>query len=270
MPPQRREALERALAHAPRDEADQIFGPDMDTDETCMAWINDEIGRAAIQGFDAVGKLAARFPGARAAKLVAASDSRGVIADEKGIDVAALIGPKEGGRTDYPSGRPLERDAVIDIECDIWIPAPRPDVIDDDVVIGRLRTTLVPEGANIPLTPGAEDALHAGGVLVMRDFIANAGVICAALEYAGATQSQAFQAIEERIRATTAARRRGCPGHGTRPGGRDDAAIQHHVISSRSGGMRTDAAHLTICAVANPGRTTGSGTSCIAPSPRIP
>ncbi|MGE5337186.1 MAG: Glu/Leu/Phe/Val dehydrogenase, partial [Gemmatimonadota bacterium] len=95
--------------------------------------------------------------------------------------------------------------------------AARPDVIDESNV-GRLRTKLLLEGANIPLTPGAEEALHARGVLVMPDFIANAGgVICAALEYAGATQSQAFQAIEEKIRANTAAvleavtRQRGTP-----------------------------------------------------------
>jgi glutamate dehydrogenase (NAD(P)+) len=43
-------------------------------------------------------------------------------------------------------------------------------------------------------------------VLVVPDFIANAGgVICAAMEYAGATQTLAFQAIEEKIRANTEA-----------------------------------------------------------------
>lgn len=62
------------------------------------------------------------------------------------------------------------------------------------------------EGANIPCTPGAERYLHDRGVLVVPDFIANAGgVICAAMEYRGATQSQAFQVIEERIRDNTRA-----------------------------------------------------------------
>ena len=55
------------------------------------------------------------------------------------------------------------------------------------------------------------------GILVVPDFIANAGgVICAAMEYAGATQAAAFQAIEEKIRANTeavldAAARQGLP-----------------------------------------------------------
>jgi glutamate dehydrogenase (NAD(P)+) len=40
----RKERLIRAFAHALRNESDYIFGPDMGTDETCMAWIKDEIG----------------------------------------------------------------------------------------------------------------------------------------------------------------------------------------------------------------------------------
>jgi glutamate dehydrogenase/leucine dehydrogenase len=46
MPADRKERLIRAFAHALRREDDYIFGPDMGTDETCMAWIKDEIGRA--------------------------------------------------------------------------------------------------------------------------------------------------------------------------------------------------------------------------------
>ena len=41
-----KEGLIRAFAHALRNETDYIFGPDMGTDENCMAWIKDEIGRS--------------------------------------------------------------------------------------------------------------------------------------------------------------------------------------------------------------------------------
>ena len=247
MPREQKEPLIRMFAHALRSEHDYIFGPDMGTDETCMAWVQDEIGRAvglpaavggipldeigatgwglfhaadvaarelglglegarvAIQGFGAVGRHAARFLATRGAVLVAASDSHGAIVSERGIDVAALARLKREGRTvgDYPDGRKVERECVIDVECDIWIPAARPDVVREDNV-GRLNTKLVLQGANIPFTAGAEKILHERGVLVVPDFIANAGgVICAAMEYAGATQTAAFQAIEEKIRANT-------------------------------------------------------------------
>ncbi|MGE5240950.1 MAG: Glu/Leu/Phe/Val family dehydrogenase [Bacteroidota bacterium] len=247
MPAADKERLLRAFAFALRHEDAYIFGPDMGTDETCMAWIKDEIGRSvglpreiggipldeigatgwglrhvtevalryrdfaiqgarvAVQGFGAVGKHAARFLAAEGAMLVAAADSAGTIHNPQGLDVERLIRLKESGRAvrDYPDGQKLERDAVIDVECDIWIPAARPDVIREDNV-DRLKTRLVIEGANIPFTLGAEKRLHDKGVLVVPDFIANAGgVICAAVEYRGATQTEAFQVIAEKLRANT-------------------------------------------------------------------
>jgi hypothetical protein len=68
----------------------------------------------------------------------------------------------------------------------------------------RLKTRLMPQGANIPCTPEAEAALHKMGVLVIPDFIANAGgVICASIEFRGGTQRAAFDYIDERIRTNT-------------------------------------------------------------------
>ena len=245
MPPDRKERLIRTFAHALRHEQDYIFGPDMGTDERCMGWIQDEIGRAVglpaamggipldelgatgwglrhaaevaaghcgmalegsrvvIQGFGAVGKHAARFLAEKGARIIAVSDTSGTLHDAGGLDVTRLIALKEEGRSvcDYGGGRQLDRDAALDIPCDIWIPAARPDVVREDNV-ARLRTRLVLQGANIPFSLGAEQALHARGVLVVPDFIANAGgVICAAMEYRGATQSQAFDAIQEKIRS---------------------------------------------------------------------
>ncbi len=158
--------------------------------------------RVVVQGFGSVGKHAARLLVDRGAILVGASDSRGTLVDADGLDVAALIELKNAGESlhRYPRGRKLERDAVIDIPCDIWIPAARPDVIHADNV-GRLRTRLVAQGANIPCTAEAERSLAEAGVLVIPDFIGNAGgVICAAMEFQGGTQAMAFAAIDEKIR----------------------------------------------------------------------
>jgi hypothetical protein len=78
------------------------------------------------------------------------------------------------------------------------IPAARPDVIHADNV-ARLRTRILAEGANIPCSAEAEQALAARGVLVLPDFIANAGgVICAAIEYRGGTETAALAYIEEK------------------------------------------------------------------------
>jgi glutamate dehydrogenase/leucine dehydrogenase len=163
--------------------------------------------RVAVQGFGAVGKHAARFLAARGAVLVAASDSHGTIANRMGLDVQALTEFKDqgGAVTDFPGGERLARDAIVGIACDILIPAARPDVI-NMTNVGSIRAKLLLQGANIPASPEAEDRLHKRGILSVPDFIANAGgVICAAVEYRGGTQSLAFQAIEEKIRENTRA-----------------------------------------------------------------
>jgi glutamate dehydrogenase/leucine dehydrogenase len=163
--------------------------------------------RIVIQGFGSVGRHAARFLAEKGAVLVGASDSQGTLADDDGLDVAALIALKGEGRSlhDHPRGRKLAGDSVIDLVCDIWIPAARPDVIHAGNV-ARLQTRLVAEGANIPCTPEAEAALAGRGVLVLPDFIANAGgVICAAVEYRHGSEASAFAAIEEKLRSNTAA-----------------------------------------------------------------
>jgi glutamate dehydrogenase (NAD(P)+) len=243
----RKQVLIRAFAKALRTEEDYIFAPDMGTDEECMAWIKDEIGRVValprevggipldeigatgwgllnatevalghrdftleqarvvVQGFGAVGRHAARFLTERGARLVGAADSRGAIHNPDGLDVEALIRLKDEGASvrDFPHGEPLDRDAVVGLPCDIWIPAARPDVVDESNV-DQLQARLVVQGANIPFTEGAERILHERGVLVVPDFIANAGgVICAAMEWRGSTESAALEAIREKVRRNT-------------------------------------------------------------------
>ncbi|MDJ0694899.1 Glu/Leu/Phe/Val dehydrogenase dimerization domain-containing protein [Mastigocoleus sp. MO_188.B34] len=179
-----KERLVRTFARAIKEITEYIPGPDMGTDECCMAWVKDEIGRAVglppeiggipmdeigatgfglsistevasrfcnlelkearlvIQGFGSVGKHAARFLAAKGVILVGAADSQGTLFNPQGIDIAQLIELKNMGKSviDYPEGRKLNRDAALDIECEIWIPAARPDVVRADNV-DRLRTS---------------------------------------------------------------------------------------------------------------------------------
>jgi glutamate dehydrogenase (NAD(P)+) len=156
--------------------------------------------RVAVQGFGAVGRHAARFLGERGALVVAVSDSGGGVVRAGGLDLDALVAHKRssGSVTGFPGAEPSSPDLVA-VDCDVWIPAARPDVL-TAVNAFALQARLVLEGANIPATREAEEILSRRGVVVVPDFIANAGgVICAAVEYAGGTESQAFAAIEEKI-----------------------------------------------------------------------
>lgn len=161
--------------------------------------------RVAIQGFGAVGMNAARFLQAKGATIVAVADSQGTIYDDSGLDLNVLTTLKAEKKSviQYSGAKILERDAIIGIECEIWIPAARPDVIHADNV-NDLKTKLIIQGANIPVTQEAENLLPAKGILYVPDFIANAGgVICAAMEYHGASESSALQSIEEKLRRNT-------------------------------------------------------------------
>ena len=158
--------------------------------------------RIVVQGFGSVGQSVARFLADRGAVLVAASDSRGAVADEHGLDVAALTAHKRSGRpvSEFDGGSSVEPESLVGMTCEIWVPAARPDVFDADNV-DQVKASLILEGANIPATSEAELFLHAAGIIVVPDFIANAGgVICAAVEYAGGTGVQAFAAIDDRVR----------------------------------------------------------------------
>ena len=243
--PEQKEKLIRAFAQAIRGLAEYIPGPDMGTNEECMAWIQDEIGRSvglpraiggipldeigatglgvavagevaapelgmsldgarvAVQGFGAVGQHAARFLVERGAKIVAVSDSQGAVYNAEGLDLEALVVHKRSGDgvAAFAGGQPTED--LVAVDCDIWIPAARPDVLHRDNV-KRLKARLVLQGANIPATEEAEEWMHANGVLSIPDFIANAGgVICASVEYRGGSMTQALDAIRDKVRENT-------------------------------------------------------------------
>ena len=247
MPAEEKERLVRSFAHAIKHIEDYIVGPDMGTDELCMAWCHDVIGRCvgmpraiggipldeigatgyglaeavevacefcdmdlkgatfAIQGYGSVGIHTARFLAEKGAVLVGAVDVYGGRVEPDGMDTDALLQIKsDGGKVlDYAGGREIDRDAIIDVACDIWVPAARPDVISMDNV-ERLKTRIVAQGANIPATPEAEAALDARGTLILPDFIVNAGgVICGAVEYQGSGEYQALATISEKIRYNT-------------------------------------------------------------------
>lgn len=159
-----------------------------------------------VQGYGAVGRHVAQFLHDKGAVMVAVADSSGAIYNPDGIDLVELGGLKDDhqGVTAYSNAESIEPDELIAIECDVWIPAARPDIINDDNV-KQLRTRMVAQGANIPCTKKAEQYLYEQDVICLPDFIVNAGgVISAAMEYHGASQSTVMSRIERTLRHNTA------------------------------------------------------------------
>jgi glutamate dehydrogenase/leucine dehydrogenase len=161
--------------------------------------------RVAIEGYGSVGQPAARFLCSRGALLVAASDSKGTIYEPNGMDPEALGRHKKetGSVIGFGKGKTLNVEAALEVECDILIPAARPDAVHEGNW-DKIQSRIVVCGANIPMTVEIEQRLQDKGVLLIPDFIANAGgVICAAVEYQGGSEEDAFPTIRRRIQANT-------------------------------------------------------------------
>ncbi|MFZ2411763.1 MAG: Glu/Leu/Phe/Val dehydrogenase [Candidatus Methanoperedens sp.] len=199
--------LPRELGGIPLDEMGATGYGVAECTEVAKDYINLDLNGAwlTIEGFGNVGKPAARFLSEKGVILVAASDSKGTIYNPKGLNIEELIRIKEstGSVTDYKDGEVLKTTDLLMVSTDIFIPAARPDVINEansDV----LDAKLIIEGANIPITENAEKLLHDRGVLIVPDFVANAGgVITASVEYHGGTETVALDRIKSTISRNT-------------------------------------------------------------------
>ena len=135
----------------------------------------------AIQGFGAVGQAAAERLSELGACVVAVSTSRGAVVDHDGIDVARMkeLRSKVGDDCVLEYGGAVDLQQALEASAQILIPAAREDVIDRDLA-ARTSARLIVEGANLPTTLAAREVLQDRGVVLVPDFIANAGGIIAA------------------------------------------------------------------------------------------
>lgn len=132
--------------------------------------------RVAVQGFGNAGSVAARLFSEAGACIIAVSDSQGGIFSEEGLDVEAAMAFKHehGTIVGLPGSRTITNSDLLELECDILIPAALENQIRRDNA-GRLQTRLIVEAANGPTTPAADRILAEAGVLVLPDILANAG-----------------------------------------------------------------------------------------------
>jgi glutamate dehydrogenase (NAD(P)+) len=135
--------------------------------------------RVAVQGFGNAGSIAARLFHEAGARIIAVSDSRGGIHDEQGLDVAAVNAHKAatGSVVGLAGTRTLSNEQLLELECDILIPAALENQIRRDNV-AAVRARLICEAANGPTTPEADRVLFERGIPVLPDILANSGGVC--------------------------------------------------------------------------------------------
>jgi glutamate dehydrogenase (NAD(P)+) len=130
----------------------------------------------AVQGFGNVGTYLALFLHEQGAKVVAISDSHGGIHNSNGINIPAAIAHKQetGTLAGFRDGEAITNEELVLLECDLLAPCALEQVITSDNA-DRVKARMIVEGANGPLTPGADEILDDRGVVVMPDILANAG-----------------------------------------------------------------------------------------------
>ncbi len=159
----------------------------------------------AIEGFGNVGHFTAKFFEEAGANVVAASDSSGVIYNPEGLEYNKLKSTKDnqGAVTKHPSGKVLDNPKIFELDVDLLIPAAIPNVITSKNV-DNVKADLIVEGANLPIPPGIEKKLHEKNVLVVPDFVANAGgVISSYVEYKGGDADEMFEMVPRKIEKNT-------------------------------------------------------------------
>jgi glutamate dehydrogenase (NAD(P)+) len=132
----------------------------------------------ALQGFGNVGSVSAELLAAQGATIVAVTDWKGGVYNERGLDVPALSEyvQRHPERTvhGFPGGTAIAGDGFLDLDVDVLVPAALENQITAENA-HRIRAKLVVEGANGPTTPEANQRLHERNVLVIPDILANAG-----------------------------------------------------------------------------------------------
>jgi glutamate dehydrogenase (NAD(P)+) len=136
--------------------------------------------RVAIQGFGNVGSVAAGELCAIGARVVGVSDRTAGLVDADGLDIPALERwvEQHGALSGYPDAREVGPAEVLELPCEIVMPAALERQITEDNA-DRLQCELVIEAANGPTTPEAEAILRDRGILLVPDVLANAGGVTA-------------------------------------------------------------------------------------------
>jgi len=132
--------------------------------------------RVCIHGYGNAGSIAASQFAQEGAKIIAIADSRTGIYDPEGIDVelANKIKAETGSLANYPKGEKVAPNDIFKYECDILLPASLEGVI-NGTNADQIKTKVIAELANGPITPEADAILAQKNIVVLPDILASSG-----------------------------------------------------------------------------------------------
>jgi glutamate dehydrogenase (NAD(P)+) len=130
----------------------------------------------AVQGFGNVGSYLSLLLHREGARVAAISDSSVALYNPNGIDVErAFTHKREHGTLEgLPDAEEITNDELLLLDVDILAPC----ALEQQITAAnadQVKASIICEGANGPVTPGADAILEDRGVLVLPDVLANAG-----------------------------------------------------------------------------------------------
>ncbi|OIO80763.1 hypothetical protein AUJ84_02650 [Candidatus Pacearchaeota archaeon CG1_02_32_132] len=157
----------------------------------------------AIEGFGNVGTFTFKKLEEMGAKIVAVSDSKGVLYNPNGLKYHEVMKVKmEKGSVVFGDGKKLEGKKIFELSVDVLIPAALPDVINKSNM-NKVKARIIVEAANIPMPLDIEEKLSKR-ILIIPDFVANAGgVISSYAEYIGKGPEYMHELVKRKLHENT-------------------------------------------------------------------
>lgn len=152
----------------------------------------------AVQGFGNVGSVASRLVHEMGMKIVGVTCSRGGMFRSDGLDPLSISRHMEHGGclTEFPDAENISNEELLTLDCDVLIAA----AVENQITVSnasQVKARIIAEGANGPITIGADEMLVDKGVLIVPDILCNAGgVTVSYLEWVQDLQSF-FWPVEE-------------------------------------------------------------------------
>jgi glutamate dehydrogenase (NAD(P)+) len=129
-----------------------------------------------IQGFGNVGSNCAKILFDLGHRILAVSDVSGGLYSKAGIDPYKLLEHIKSGQTlsIYNKAQAIPGSDIFEVKCDVLIPAAFENQITADNA-AKIKTKIIAEGANGPVTPDADSILKDNNIFIIPDILCNAG-----------------------------------------------------------------------------------------------
>jgi glutamate dehydrogenase (NAD(P)+) len=132
--------------------------------------------RVVVQGFGNVGGGTVELLHQQGCVVVGVSDVKGGVYNPKGLNPQGLRAHRDntGSVVGYEGGEFVTNEELLELECDVLIPAALEGQLTSDNA-SRVRASVIVEAANGPTEPEGDEIFKDRGILVVPDILANAG-----------------------------------------------------------------------------------------------